>query len=49
MYAYIYLYIYIYIKEGSQSVRDYERCGRSEKINRSDLIGQRFRVTMLRF
>ena len=38
-------------KEGRQSVRDDERCGRSNKVNTPQLIGQRFRVrvTMLRF
>ena len=38
-------------KEGRESVRDDERCGRSEEVNRRELIGQtvRVRVTMLRF
>ena len=38
-------------KEGRQSVRDDEKCGRSKEINRPELIGQRVRVTvtMLRF
>ena len=38
-------------KEGKESVRDDERCGRSKKVNTPDLIGQRVRVmvTMLRF
>ena len=40
-------------KEGRESVRDDERCGRSKEVNRPQLIGQRFRgrvrVTMLRF
>ena len=40
-------------KEGKESVRDDERCGRSKEVNRSELIGQRVRVrvrvTMLRF
>ena len=38
-------------KEGTGSVRDYERCGRSKEVNTPDLIGQRVRVrvTMLRF
>ena len=36
-------------KEGRESVRDDERCGRSKQVNRSELIGQRVRVTMLRF
>ena len=39
--------------EDSESVMDDERCGRSKKVNRPQLIGQRFRVrvrvTMLRF
>ena len=38
-------------KEGRESVRDDERCGKSKKVNRPELIGQRVRVrvTMLRF
>ncbi len=40
-------------KEGKESVRDEERCGRSKEVNRPELIGQkvrfRVRVTMLRF
>ena len=40
-------------KEGTQSVRDDERCGRSKEVNTPQLIGQRVRVrdrvTMLRF
>ena len=38
-------------KEGRESVKDDERCGRSKKVNRPELIGQRVRVrvTMLRF
>ena len=38
-------------KEGSESMRDNERCGRSKKVNTPELIGQRVRVraTMLRF
>ena len=31
-------------KEGRESVRDDERCGRSKKVNRPELIGQRVRV-----
>ncbi len=31
------------------SVRDDERCGRSEEVNTPELIGQRVTVTMLRF
>ena len=36
-------------KEGRKYVRDDERCGRSKEVNRPKLIGQRVRVTMLRF
>ena len=38
-------------KEGKESLRDNERCGRSKEVNRPELIGQRVRVrvTMLRF
>ena len=38
-------------KEGSESVRDDERCGRSKEIRTPELIGQRVRVraTMLKF
>ena len=38
-------------KEGTESVRDDERCGRSKEVNRQELIDQRVRVmvTMLRF
>ena len=38
-------------KEGRESVRDDERCGRSKEVNRPELIGQtvRVRVTLLRF
>ena len=38
-------------KEGMESVRDYESCGRSKEVNTPELIGQRVRVrvTMLRF
>ena len=35
--------------EGRESVRDDGRCGRSKEVNRPELIGQRVRVTMLRF
>ena len=31
-------------KEGMESVRDDERCGRSKEINKPELIGQRIRV-----
>ena len=36
-------------KEGRESVRDDERCARSKEVNTPELIGQRVRVTMLRF
>ena len=38
-------------KESKESVRDDERCGRSNEVNIPELIGQRFRVrvTMLMF
>ena len=38
-------------KEGRESVRDDQRCGRSKEVNTPELIGQRVRVkiTMLRF
>ena len=36
-------------KEGRESVRDDEKCGRSKEVNRPELIGQRVMVTMLRF
>ena len=40
-------------KEGRESVRDDERCGRSKEVNIPELIGQRVRdkvrATMLRF
>ena len=38
-------------KEGRESVRDDERCGRGKEVNAPELIGQRVRVrvTMLRF
>ena len=38
-------------KEGRESVRDNERCGRSKEVNTPELIGQRVRVrvVMLRF
>ena len=38
-------------KEGTESVRDDERCRRSKEVNTPELIGQRVRVrvTMLRF
>ena len=38
-------------KEGRESVRDDEKCGRSKEVNIPELIGQRVsvRVTMLRF
>ena len=36
-------------KEDRESVKDDERCGRSKEVNTPQLIGQRLRVTMLRF
>ena len=36
-------------KEGRESVRDDERCGRSKEVSTPELIDQRVRVTMLRF
>ena len=38
-------------KEGRESVRDDERCGRSKEVNTPEMVGQwvRVRVTMLRF
>ena len=38
-------------KDGRESVRDGERCGRSKEVNTPELIGQRVRArfTMLRF
>ena len=36
-------------KEGRESVRDDAGCGRSKEVNTPQLIGQRVRVTMLRF
>ena len=37
------------VKGGRESVRDHERCGRSKQVNTPQLVGQRVRVTMLRF
>ena len=36
-------------KEGKESVRDDESCGRNKEVDTTKLIGQRVRVTMLRF
>ena len=36
-------------KEGRESVRNDERCGRNKEVNTPELIGQRVRVIMLRF
>ena len=36
-------------KEGTETMRDDERCGRSKEVNTPQLIGQRIWVTMLRF
>ena len=33
-------------KEGTESVKDDERCGRSKEVNTPDLIGQRVRVRL---
>ena len=37
------------LKEARESVRNDERCSRSKEVNTPKLIGQRVRVTMLRF
>ena len=34
-------------KEGRESVRDDERCGRSKEVNTSELIGQKVRVRFI--
>ena len=34
-------------KEGRESVRDDERCGRSKEVNTPQLIGQRVRLGLL--
>ena len=36
-------------KEGRESVKDDERCGKRKEVNTPDLIGQTVRVTILRF
>ena len=36
-------------KEGRESVREDERCGRSNEVTTPELIGQRVRVIMLMF
>ena len=36
-------------KEDRESVRDDERCGRRKEVNTPELIGQRVRVTTLKF
>ena len=36
-------------KKGREFVRDNETCWRSKEVNTPELIGQRVRVTMLRF
>ena len=36
-------------KEDKESVRGDERCGRSKEVNTPEFIGQRVKVTMLRF
>ena len=35
--------------DGRESARDDETCGRSNKVNTPELIGQRIRVSVLRF
>ena len=35
-------------KEGMESVRDDERCGRNKEVNTPELIGQRVRVRVTR-
>ena len=37
------------LKEGTETARDDERCGTIKEVNRSELISQSVRVTMLRF
>ena len=37
------------LKKGKESMWDDERCGRSKEVNTPEFIGQRVRVTMLRF
>ena len=41
--------LYKRFKKGRESVRDDEKCGRSKEVNTPELIGQRVRITMLRF
>ena len=43
--------VFVWHKEGRESMRDDERCGRSKEVNTPELMGQtvRVRVTMLRF
>ena len=36
-------------KEGRESVRNDEKCGRSKEVDTPEVIGQTVRVTMLRF
>ena len=36
-------------KEGRESVRDDDWCGSSKEVNTPEVIGQRVRVTILRF
>ena len=38
-----------WFKEGRESMRDDERCGRRKEVNTPELIGQRVMVTMWRF
>ena len=37
------------VKGDRESVRDDKRCGKSKEVNTLELIGQKVRVTMLRF
>ena len=43
--------LYKRFKEGRESLKDDQRCGRSKEVNTPELIGQRVRVrvTMMRF
>ena len=36
-------------KEGRESVKEDERCGKSKEVNTPQFIGQKVRVTSLRF
>ena len=43
------LHVFEWHKRFRESVGDDERCGRSKEVSIPELIGQRLRVTMLRF